>query len=88
MKPPPLRVHRMIERMMADLSLRAAYRAEPEKVMEQFEVEPEFRPALRAGETEALRLMGVHPSMLFKLLLATDRCPVNMGKIAFYLDRA
>jgi hypothetical protein len=88
MRPPPQRVHRMIERMMADLPLRATFLAEPDKVMEQFEVEPEFRGALRAGETEALRGMGVHPSMLFKLLLATGRCPVNMGSIGYYLDRA
>jgi len=87
MPAPPLRVHRFIEQLMADLDLRAAFQREPAAVLERFAIEPELRAALIDGSPALLQAIGVHPSMQFKFLVATGRSPVNQGSIAYYLDR-
>ncbi len=87
MRPPPLAVHRLIERLMADPEARAAFRAAPEPLFEEFAIAADLRPLLVEGSRAALDAIGVHPSMQFKFLIATGRSPVKPSSIRYYLDR-
>lgn len=84
---PPLRVHRFIETLASSPDIRAQFLADPGPLFEQFALEGEQQAALREGTVEALRRIGVHPSMMFKFLIATGRAPIKFGSARYYLDR-
>jgi 2'-aminobiphenyl-2,3-diol 1,2-dioxygenase, small subunit len=84
---PPLRVHRLIEGIMSDPENRKLYDTDPEKLFDRFAVEPVHRAPVRAASVEALAAIGVHPSMIFKLLIALGRSPAKLGSARYYLDR-
>lgn len=85
-RPPPLRIHRMIDALMADPEARSHFVADPEPMFERFAVAPEDRSALREGTRAALDGLGVHPSMQFKFLMATGRSPVKPSSFRWYLE--
>lgn len=87
MSAPPLRVHRFIETIAASPENRAQFLADPAPLFDQFALESEQQAALREGTVEALRKIGVHPSMMFKFLIATGRAPIKFGSARYYLDR-
>ncbi len=87
MIPPSLRVHRLIEGIMSDPENRKLLDADPSALFDRFAIEPAHREHVRAASVEALAAIGVHPSMIFKLLIATGRSPVKMGSARYYLDR-
>jgi hypothetical protein len=87
MSAPPLRVHRLIEAIASSPENRAQFLADPQPLLDRFALEPEHHAVLRVGTVEALRGIGVHPSMMFKFLIATGRAPIKLGSARFYLDR-
>jgi hypothetical protein len=87
MSAPPLRVHRFIEKLASSPESRAQFLADPGPLFDQFALEHAQRAALREGTVEALRKIGVHPSMVFKFLIATGRAPIKFGSARYYLDR-
>ena len=87
MSSPPLGVHRLIEGIMSDPENRMLYDTAPDTLFDRFAIEPTHRAPVRAASVEALAAIGVHPSMIFKLLIALGRCPVKLGSARYYLDR-
>ena len=87
MSGPPFALHRFIETMASSAENRALFLADPDALLQRFPLEPQQAAALRAGTAEALRNAGVHPSMIFKFLIATGRSPVKLGSARYYLDR-
>jgi hypothetical protein len=87
LQPPPLRIHRMIDALMASPDNRARFLADPETLFEQFGVAEGDRAEMRKGTRDALDRLGVHPSMQFKFLIATGRSPVKPSSFRWYLDK-
>ena len=87
MSAPPLRVHRLIERLPGNPAAVERLRNDPERLFDEFGLSSEERAGLREGTRAALDRLGVHPSMQFKFMVATGRSSLKLGSVRTYLDR-
>jgi hypothetical protein len=57
-------INKLCHRTLHDLEFRAAMQRDPAKAIETFDVTPEERDAVLAGDVATLFEMGVHPFLL------------------------
>jgi len=57
-------INKLCHRTLHDLEFRAAMQRDPAKAIEAFDVTPEERAAVLAGDVATLFEMGVHPFLL------------------------
>jgi hypothetical protein len=84
----PYRVHKLIQDLMKDSAVAAAFASDPEPMFDAYDLAEGEKALLRDGTPGALDQLGVHPNLQMKYRrLRSGPVGGGAGPLGAYLDR-